>query len=61
MIDPEAKVKQWSFCPTCKGRGCKDCGNSGKVESTILFSDLPKPARSMYLYQLGKEEEEESA
>ena len=34
-------VKQWSFCKSCKGRGCSQCeGNKGDDPRTGVTSEL---------------------
>ena len=60
MTDPEVKVKQWSFCTICKGRGCPQCEGTGKTVDTVLFSNIPHQDQVGYLWQLnGSQEEEE--
>ena len=54
MEENEVKVKRWSFCPTCHGRGmhlpkgCDTCNGMGKVFELVPLKDLPKGSRQEY-------------
>ena len=54
MEEQEVKVKRWSFCPTCKGRGdylpngCPTCNGTGRVFELVLLMDIPKMVRHEY-------------
>lgn len=44
----EIMVKQWSFCPKCKGRGCKDCDGKGTVFALIPLDSLSDAMKGIY-------------
>ena len=47
----EVMVKQWSYCPKCKGRkgGCLECmSSSGTVFTLIPLSSLPAGIKQEY-------------
>lgn len=50
MEEDDIKVKQWSFCPECKGRGvgCKTCNGTGKLFELVLLNSFPKLLRKEY-------------
>ena len=35
MTDPVGTTKQIT-CPDCDGAGCKECGDKGKIEATVV-------------------------
>ncbi len=39
----EIMVRQWSFCPKCKGQGCKECdGGKGTVVRLVPLESISK-------------------
>jgi len=34
-------VRQWSFCPGCRGEGCRECQGKGTVVALIPLMSLP--------------------
>jgi len=34
-------VRQWSFCPRCRGEGCRECRGKGTVVALIPLKSLP--------------------
>ena len=49
-LDPQKiTVKRWSFCKSCKGRGCPQCNYTCKEVETILLSEVPKLLRQDYV------------
>ena len=41
-------VRQWSFCESCKGRGCPQCKQKGTTSMLIPLESLPKGIRYEY-------------
>jgi len=37
----EIMVRQWSFCPKCRGQGCRECQGKGTVVALIPLKSLP--------------------
>ena len=37
----ETMVRQWSFCPKCRGQGCRECQGKGTVVALIPLKSLP--------------------
>lgn len=55
MAPEVVKVKQYSFCPECKGRGCKKCRGSGKIVTKVDLEQIQKPFQWEYQgFQKGK-------
>ena len=36
----EIMVRQWSFCPKCKGQGCKECDGKGTLVALIPLESM---------------------
>ncbi|MBA7559805.1 hypothetical protein ES708_01420 [subsurface metagenome] len=36
----EIMVRQWSFCPKCKGGGCRECQGKGTVVALVPLESL---------------------
>lgn len=39
-------VRQWSFCPKCRGGGCRECQGKGTVVALIPLESLPRGSGS---------------
>ncbi len=42
-------VRQWSFCPKCRGGGCRECQGKGTVVALIPLKSLPAGVKSFGL------------
>ena len=49
LIEKKIKVKQWSFCLTCKGEKCKACGYKGVIIDSVLLEDIQVEVRPRYI------------
>ncbi len=48
----EIMVRQWSFCPKCRGGGCRECQGKGTVVALIPLKSLPASTGSFGLRRL---------
>jgi len=52
MEEDNIKVRRWSFCPKCGGRGinlpCEVCNGTGKVFELVLLKDISRLIKPEY-------------